>query len=253
EVFSLIRPDPALIAIESWVFFVRFSVAALDCPRASVYDRRALSRHFQGAAMRRKRSHAGPPHVALIVMTSMSYGREILHGISQYIREYGPWSVYLEQRSLQDPEPPWLHGWKRDGIILGEVSPSSSSSLRRRLRIPTVDLDEQIDPAHPMAGRGRPHIQSDHRALGTLAAEHLLERGFSHFAYFGYPVFGWSRRSSEGFATRVQRAGYACYQYRDAQTVSFGHQLPSWEAEVDGASRWIASLPKPLGLMACND
>jgi len=62
--------------------------------------------------MRRKRSHAGPPHVALIVMTSMSYGREILHGISQYIREYGPWSVYLEQRSLQDPEPPWLHGWK---------------------------------------------------------------------------------------------------------------------------------------------
>jgi LacI family transcriptional regulator len=186
-------------------------------------------------------------------MTSMSYGREILHGISQYIREYGPWSVYLEQRSLQDPEPPWLRGWKGDGIILGEVSPSSSSALRRRLRIPTVDLDEQVDPENPLAGRGRPHIQSDHRALGTLAAEHLLERGFTYFAYFGYPVFGWSRRSSEGFATRVHAAGYSCHQYRDAQPVSFGHQLPSWEDEVDGASRWIAALPKPLGLMACND
>jgi LacI family transcriptional regulator len=189
--------------------------------------------------------------VALIVMTSMSYGREILHGISQYIREYGPWSVYLEQRSLQDPEPPWLRGWKGDGIILGEVSPVSS--LARRLRIPTVDLDEQVDPANPRAGRGRPHIQSDHRALGTLAAEHLLERGFTHFAYFGYPVFGWSQRSSAGFATRVYAAGYSCHQYRDAQPVSFGHQLPSWEDEVDGASRWIAGLPKPLGLMACND
>jgi LacI family transcriptional regulator len=189
--------------------------------------------------------------VALIVMTSMTYGREILHGISQYIREYGPWSVYLEQRSLQDPEPPWLRGWRGDGIILGEVSPASS--LARRLRIPTVDLDEQVDSADPRAGRGRPHIQSDHRALGTLAAEHLLERGFNHFAYFGYPVFGWSRRSSEGFAARVQAAGFSCHQYRDAQPVSFGHQLPSWEDEVDGASRWIAGLPKPLGLMACND
>jgi LacI family transcriptional regulator len=51
----------------------------------------------------------------------------------------------------------------------------------------------------------------------------------------------------------VQAAGYSCHQYRDAQPVSFGHQLPSWEDEVDGASRWIAALPKPLGLMACND
>jgi LacI family transcriptional regulator len=201
--------------------------------------------------MRRRRTRPGPPHVALIVMTSMAYGREILHGISQYIREYGPWTVYLEQRSLQDPAPPWLVGWDGDGIILGEVSPASS--VVRDLRIPTVDLDEQVDPDDPRAGRGRPHIQSDHRALGALAAEHLLERGFSHFAYFGYPVFGWSRRSSEGFAVKVQSAGYSCHQYRDAQPVSFGHQLPSWEAEVDGASRWIAALPKPLGLMACND
>jgi LacI family transcriptional regulator len=189
--------------------------------------------------------------VALIVMTSMSYGREILHGISQYIRECGPWTVYLEQRSLQDPEPPWLADWDGDGIILGEVSPTSSRA--RRPRIPTVDLDEQVDPDDPLAGRGRPHIQSDHRALGRLAAEHLLERGFTNFAYFGYPVFGWSRRSCEGFSTGVRAGGYTCHEYRDAQPVSFGHQLPSWEDEVDGASRWIVALPKPLGLMACND
>jgi LacI family transcriptional regulator len=189
--------------------------------------------------------------VALIVMTSMSYGREILHGISQYIRECGPWTVYLEQRSLQDPEPPWLADWDGDGIILGEACPTSEGIRRRP--IPTVDLNEQVDPDDPLAGRGRPHIQSDHRALGRLAAEHLLERGFTNFAYFGYPVFGWSRRSSEGFSTAVQAAGHSCYQYRDAQPVSFGHQLPSWEDEVDGASRWIGALPRPLGLMACND
>jgi LacI family transcriptional regulator len=69
---------------------------------------------------RRRRKRPGAPHVALIVMTSMSYGREILHGVGRYIRECRPWTVYLEQRSLQDPEPPWLAEWDGDGIILGE-------------------------------------------------------------------------------------------------------------------------------------
>jgi LacI family transcriptional regulator len=189
--------------------------------------------------------------VALFVETSMVYGRGILRGISQYIRENAPWTVYLEQRSLLDPEPPWLKDWDGDGIISGTVPPTSSLTHRRG--IPTVDLNDQFDPDTDRPPRGRPHIQSDHTAIGALAAEHLLERGFTHFAFFGYPGFAWSKRSFEGFAAAVRDAGFACHTYQDAQRASWGHQLPSWEAEVDGASRWIADLPKPLGLMACND
>jgi len=40
------------------------------------------------------------PHVALVVETSTAFGRAILGGIAQYVREYGPWTVYIEQRSL---------------------------------------------------------------------------------------------------------------------------------------------------------
>lgn len=189
----------------------------------------------------------------------MAYGREILRGVSQYIRENGPWTVYLEHRSLQDPEPPWLRQWDGDGIISGTVPPTATRT--RVPTIPTVDLNDQgrLDDSRGMKnsrarpGRGRPHVQSDHRAIGALAAEHLLERGFSHFAFFGYPGFAWSQRILQGFTAAVEDAGYACRHYQDAQVVSWSHQLPAWEAEVDGASRWIAGLPKPLGLMACND
>ena len=64
-------------------------------------------------AENRRRRRSALPHVALIVETSTAYGRAILSGISQYVREHGPWTVYIEQRSLQDPAPPWLERWAR--------------------------------------------------------------------------------------------------------------------------------------------
>ncbi|WP_165068145.1 AraC family transcriptional regulator [Paludisphaera rhizosphaerae] len=184
----------------------------------------------------------GPPHVALVVQTSMAYGRKILQGIARYAHEHGPWTFYFEPRSRQDPLPPWLNSWDGDGIILG-VS-HGLKGVRPTRRVPIVDLDDQ---------GGRPHIQSDHRAIGALAAEHLLERGFKRFGFFGYPGFRWSSANYEGFAERVRREGFECRLYRGGQTASWGHQLPAWEEEMETASRWIASLPKPLGLMTCND
>lgn len=188
----------------------------------------------------RRRAPGEPPHVALVIQTSMAYGRRILEGIARYARENGPWSFYLEPRSRQDPFPAWLGSWDGDGIILSVSRPAGSAPFRT----PTVDLDDQ---------GGRPHVQSDHRAIGALAAEHLLERGFRRFAFFGYPGFRWSSANHEGFAARVRREGFECRLYRGGQTASWGHQIPSWEEEMETASRWIASLPRPLGLMACND
>ncbi len=195
--------------------------------------------------MKRQRSRSGPPHVAFIVETSMAYGREILRGVAQYLRENGPWTVYLEQRSLEDPRAPWLRDWDGDGII-SRLSPRLAR-LILETGIPTVDLDDQTPSSR------LPTVQSDHQAIGALAAEHLLERGFAQFAFFGYPQFEWSRLNRDGFAARVRDAGYPCHEYGLGQRVTWGHQQPSWEAEVDGASRWVAALPKPLGLMACND
>jgi LacI family transcriptional regulator len=187
-----------------------------------------------------RRAAGEPPHVALVVQTSMAYGRRILEGIGRYARERGPWSFYLEPRSREDPFPAWLDSWDGDGVIVAVARPAGA----RPSRTPTVDLDDQ---------GGRPRVQSDHRAIGALAAEHLLERGFRRFAFFGYPGFRWSTANYEGFAARVRREGFECRLYRGGQVASRGHQIPSWEEEMETASRWVASLPRPLGMMACND
>ena len=192
-----------------------------------------------------RKPQSGPPHVACIIETSMAFGREILWGIAQYVGESGPWNVYIEQRSLTDQAPPWLATWDGDGII-SRLSPSQTRRLGAR-GIPIVDLNDQGP------GPCRPHIRSDHRAEGALAALHLLERGFTSFAFFGYPHFAWSRECQAGFFATLEARGYSCAHYRSAQRVSWGHQQPSWEMEVEAVAKWIRSLPKPLGLMACND
>ena len=57
------------------------------------------------------------PRVALLVESSRAYGRGLLHGIAEYIRLHGPWSIYLAERGLGDAPPAWLQGWTGDGII----------------------------------------------------------------------------------------------------------------------------------------
>jgi LacI family transcriptional regulator len=186
------------------------------------------------------------PHVALIVETSTAYGRSILSGISQYVREHGPWTVYIEQRSLQDAAPPWLERWKGDGIIARASTPKSARKLLKS-GVPTVDLNDQV------RGLGLPQIHSDHGAIARMAADHLMARGFRHFAYFGFPVFEWSVRRQEAFHAHIEAAGHQIHEGLPARRVSWSHQQASWEDEIEGVAKWVKRLPKPFGIMAGND
>ena len=183
--------------------------------------------------------------MALLIETSMAYGRDILHGVAQYLRVNGPWTIFFEHRSLQDPAPPWLADWDGDGIITTLLP--QFGHLIPKTGIPIIDLDDQAPTS------GLPTVQSDQEAIGTLAAEHLLERGFTRFAFLGYPEFEWSRRRWASFDSKIRKAGYSCDVYLESQPVTWGHQQAAWETEVKALSHWIARFPKPLGLMACND
>ena len=58
-----------------------------------------------------------PKHVALLVETSRSYGRDLLRGVNRFMAEHGQWSLYLELRALDSRVPRWLASWRGDGII----------------------------------------------------------------------------------------------------------------------------------------
>ncbi len=187
-----------------------------------------------------------PLHVALIVATSQSYGQELLRGVARWLRTHEPWVVNLEQRSLHDVAPPWLSNWDGDGIIFHASQPKLVR-LVRKLGLPTVDVyDEERDS-------GWPSIRNDNPAIGRSAAQHLLERGLRHFAFCGLNGSNWSNRRLEGFRTGLAESGFTCESFIQTERFSWGYWLRSWENELAALVRWLSGLPKPVGLLTCND
>src|SRR6516165_11387610 len=192
---------------------------------------------------------AKQPQVVLLIESSRGYGRGLLLGIAEYIRVHGPWSVYLQRHDLYDAVPPWLRKWRGDGII-ARIENKRMARAIRNLRVPTVDLRGRVlDPRMPS-------ILTDDEAGARMAAEHLLDRGFRHFAYCGFVGTEYSDARSRVFERVIIEAGFTCSIYQlpnrfrgDKAVGTEVHKL-IYEKNL---AKWLERLPKPIGLMACND
>ncbi len=183
------------------------------------------------------------PHVMLIVETALAYGRAVVQGISKYMVAHQPWSLYLDLRELMAEPPDWLESWQGDGIISRSTTPELAGKLKR-WGVPTVDLND-------IHGKlGLPHVWTDHAAVGRLAASHLLDRGFRHFAFCGFSGHHWSVLRRDGFAAELDQAGMACSVFESPWETS---KANPWETQQDSLGAWLQQLPKPVGVMCCND
>jgi len=178
-----------------------------------------------------------------MIETSSIYGRRLLEGITRYLRSHRPWSVFLEQRELDSVPPRWLKSWKGDGVI-SRWSDLDVASALGRTDAAVVDLSDR------RTGSGVVRINSDDHAIGRLAAEHLLERGIRSFGYCGFTVEHWAIRRRDAFLETLARAGYRAVVYESPWG---GPDARPWENEQVRIGRWIKSLPKTAGVMACND
>lgn len=180
------------------------------------------------------RTRRSRPHVALIVESSIEYGRGVLRGIARWLREHGPWSIFIEQRELGAALPDWIREWDGDGIITRSDDPRIARS-----GLPTVGLYDRAEDRLRF-----PMILNDNVAVGRMAAQHLADRGFRHLAYYGVRDERWSELRLEG-AAAVAEAAQA--------TLSVHPSGGRWEASQERLKRWILGLPRPLGLVAAND
>ncbi|SEB54501.1 XylR family transcriptional regulator [Terriglobus roseus] len=189
---------------------------------------------------------SNPPRVALVVETSTQFGRTLLSGIAQYVRECGPWTVMFTERAVNDRSPSWLREWDGDGIITRVASPDIREIVASK-RIPTIDLNEQT------ADMGIPQIANDHGSVGKLAADHLLERRFIHFAFVGHAGHPWSDERATAFAATVEAKGFSCAVYGHRELGMAALREGAWNTELDQLTEWIKGLPKPVGIMASTD
>jgi len=181
-----------------------------------------------------------PPRVAFLIETSNAYARGLLRGIEDYIRAYGPWSIFLAEHGRGDRVPPWLSDWKGDGVI-ARIENRVIARALEPIPLPIVDVSAA------MLLPGVPCVETDDPAIADLAAQHFLDRGFRQFAFCGVPDFNWSKWREEHFASILNGRGFPCFHYHRPQDCLSGDQ------EVDAIGAWVAKLPKPLAVFACYD
>jgi LacI family transcriptional regulator len=202
-----------------------------------------LIKIFCAPDRRERQPMSSRPRVAVIVETSVVYGRRIHLGIARYVRSHRPWSMFLEQRELGASPPTWLKRRRWDGII-SRPTDRRLAAMFRAMGVPVVDLNDQHDDL------GLPRIHSDDAAIGRLAAQHLIERGFRQFAFCGFAGERWAAGRREGCVDALHAAGFACAVH---ESYWRGPMAQEWDREQDRIARWLARLPRPVGVVACND
>jgi LacI family transcriptional regulator len=187
--------------------------------------------------------------VALIIESSRAYGRGLFLGIAKFVREHHEWSVQSEEWKWTDAFPVWLRNWDGDGVIVRVETPEMAAFVRR-LGVPAVDVRGSV------SGFRLPLIDTDDRMVAELAAKHLMDRGFRHYGFCGFVGANYSDKRSHWFQEQLAHSGFSCQIYAppmrlaEAQTIGYERQGLLFQEDL---GRWLVSLPKPIGVMACND
>ncbi len=183
--------------------------------------------------------------VAVLIETSRGYGRGLIRGIIQYCREHEGWEVFFKPQGLDELPPPWLKGWKGDGI-LARIAHRKMAEVILDTGLPAVDLRGALFDL------GIPYVGPDNQRVAQVAITHLKERGLRHFAFCGL------RRGENAhndarcdyFVRLVEAAGFSCQVY---QSFSLLRGSGAWDEGQSKLAEWVKSLPKPVGIMACSD
>lgn len=185
------------------------------------------------------------PKILVLIEASREFSRGIMSGLALYSKIRGPWMFvtrppFYVKETVDSKVISWIDTLSIDGIIL---QAQFITNQIRRAGVPLIALDANTKL------KGIPRILSNNKHIGQMAAEHLLECGFSHLAFCGFDHLPWSQQRRDSFRQVVERTGAPCHIYEQSEN----HARQSWTREYFSIIDWLATLPKPLGLMACND
>lgn len=189
---------------------------------------------------------AGIPKIVVLLDPARGYERALLRGIWQYANLNGPWlfvrkSPYYQRFSgLRSDSPRELLACRADGII-AHFRPSIAKLARLGLPMVVVPGMEIVP--------GLVNLVNDDRAIGRLAADHLHELGLACFAYAGFDRLSWSLARRDGFCERLASHG----RRAECHLVPYHATRALAGQRARALVRWLQRLPKPVGLMACND
>lgn len=180
-------------------------------------------------------------NIALLIETSNRHGRDMVSGVHAFAREHPDWVIHMAERGRNEGIRNRFPRNLLDGILL-RVEQKEALQLVQRLRIPAVTVGSVGKTEERIT------IAPNCHSMTRLAMEHLLERRLFHFGFFGDIWFEWSVNRGNSFAEQLRQQGFDCHIFQCRL-----HGRKSWNSEYQAITRWVLQLPKPIGVMACDD
>ncbi|MCR5408061.1 MAG: substrate-binding domain-containing protein [Bacteroidales bacterium] len=136
----------------------------------------------------------------------------------------------------------WAKDW-RANVVIGQFDPEDDVSLFRKNGIVAIAQDyiTQFDDI--------PNITAEYELTGRIAAHQLTGRCYRNYGFFGYEGVCWSDGRLKGFKDTLE-ADFGVTEvhvFNDRQLSSL------WSYNIAELRQWILSLPKPIGIFACDD
>jgi LacI family transcriptional regulator len=189
------------------------------------------------------RTRPKPRVVGIVIEASASFSRGVLQGVARWMDEHEGWTVAIDDRDRGDPIPEWLLRWQGHGLISGLEESALPRPWRTRRR-PVVHVRRRM-PATPLPG-----AYPDDEAAVRLGIAHLAERGLRRLVFC--PGAG-ANLPELCDATVRDAAALGCsldvVEPRRTATRNGGGR----NEDCGAVARWMASLPKPLGVIAMSD
>lgn len=184
--------------------------------------------------------------VLLLIDSSRGYARDLLQGIAQYSTLHSPW-IFLKESTGIKTSLRQLAATEADGIITQFAETKKKAQQIMDIGLPTVAVfggwEELLKDYPNVLG-----LHGDSAAIGGMGAEHLLLRRLKTYAFCGF-ASPWSFEREKWFRQKIEEHGFNTHCYRIKGPIF----ASSWKREEIRITHWLRELPKPVGLMCCND
>lgn len=189
--------------------------------------------------------------VRLIFLSDFTeaYAHHLLQGILTYAKQKDQeaWVVcrmppsYKETYGIKGVVE-WAKKWDANAII-GRFNHDDDIDLFRRNGIIAIAQDFK------RRFNNIPNITSNYHDTGRLAARFFIEKGYEHFAFYGYKDTVWSDERCEGFYEGVKEAGYG----KNFHTYTNQQLETLWYYDTTPLLNWLNQLPRQTAVFCCDD
>ena len=188
--------------------------------------------------------------IGVIVELTRAFGRDLCAGITAYAQEHeGLSPFFIDMKTLKKNN--LLSEF--DGFIARVINDDIAQRLSA-LKKPVVDT--YYDKPRP----GFAIVKTNHARLGSLAAEHFLNRKFTAFGFCGFSGGRFSDYSRQAFCRALSAKGHDCHCYEPPALVRYTfdssvliNERLDRAPDTKALIRWVKRLPKPIAVFCPND